>query len=209
MTAYTPAKKSTLSLAPHKITGRQVLALNAINVDVRVEDQIARQLAANDARIASERASQKARMKKSRENDRERGDWLLKTWATYRLWQANALGYPAENALAKMIRKSLEQYASRLSDDPLSEIVHMTLTEAQAQACVMCDRLDRIISDPAFPALFRNVLSLIYAEGRKQEVTAAELGLSQAEVSNLLQAAREHVTLQYGHLKDLLRPRDA
>lgn len=190
MTAYTPTKKPTLTLAPHKITGRQVLALNAINADIRVEDQIARQLAANDAKVAVDKAAQRARMKRLREERRERAEALIGEWAAWHVYESSRLGHPSRNMLAAHL--PLDR---RPNDD--EQPVAMTITESQASRFGHFTGLANLIQGPDFPTMFRDAIFAVYVHRKKQGVAAAELGMTDPEFTLCLQMAREHVAQQW------------
>ena len=187
-----------LTLGRDAITPSQALvAANAIDADKRVDLEIASRLAANDAQAASDRAAAKARIKKERERRRERGHYLLTTWAEYETHEARGLGYPPENMLARMMRRRLEEEGKVDSPERDADHVPLTLIERQSQRSLTGERVERIIKDEAFPLAFREAVHAVYANGKKQEVAAIGLGIGLSDLSACLQLAREHVAQQH------------
>lgn len=204
MINFSPTKKPTLSLAPHKIRGRDVIALNAINVEIRVEREIAQRLAANDAMAVANGAAHRARMKRIRDDNRQQGDALLTQWADWIAWDSQGLGYPPANMLARYMKSPPAKPRSDFDEDGKlkdPERTLMTLVEIQAHAQGMYMQIDNVISDPGFPASFRNVLKLVYADRMRQDRAASDLGMTQPELSLCIGMAREHVCIQYHAMK--------
>lgn len=193
----------TTTLTIEKSAGRQLIEKNRSENQNRVDLEIRAILTEMRSRTAADLSEQRARAKHLRDTRRERGDVLLALWSDWKAWDARGLGYPPENMLAKMMKRTpgSSDWKSKDDDQVPHEYLPMTLVERQAQAQGMYMRIDNYVTDPSFPAAFRDVVVLIYAARMRQEDAARQLGITQPELSQCLQLAREHLAQQYDDMR--------